>query len=59
MMTSQPPSLPVIDFETIGPPVGSRFPDVALPDQHGRMVGLHAARAGRRALIVFYRSADW
>jgi hypothetical protein len=58
-MTTTPPSLPVIDFETVGPAVGTRFPDVRLPDQNGRMVDLHAARAGRRALIVFYRSADW
>ena len=58
-MTTELPTLPVIDFYTIGPPVGSRFPDVVLPDQHGRMVDLHAARGGRRALIVFFRSADW
>ena len=58
-MTSQPASFPAIDFSTIGPPVGERFPDVVLPDQHGRQVDLHAARAGRRALVVFYRSARW
>jgi peroxiredoxin len=58
-MTAQPPSLPMIDFDTIGPAVGTRFPDVVLPDQTGRTVDLHVARAGRRALIVFYRSADW
>jgi len=58
-MTTQPPSLPVIDFDTIGPAVGTRFPDVRLPDQRGQTVDLHAARAGRSALIVFYRSADW
>jgi peroxiredoxin len=58
-MTTQPPSLPEIDFETVGPAVGTRFPNVALPDQHGQTVDLHAARARRKALIVFYRSADW
>jgi peroxiredoxin len=58
-MTTEVPSLPVIDFDTIGPPVGTRFPDVILPDQRGRTVDLHAARGGRRALIVFFRSADW
>lgn len=58
-MTTQQPSLPVIDFTSIGPAVGTRFPDIVLPDQHGQMVDLHAARAGRRALVVFYRSADW
>jgi hypothetical protein len=39
--------------------VGSIFPDVALPDQHGRLVRLTDARAGRRALIVVFRSAAW
>jgi len=56
---STPPTLPVLNFESIGPPVGSRFPDVRLPDQSGRLVDLHAERARRRALIVVYRSARW
>jgi len=51
--------LPFVDFGRIGPPVGSRFPDVSLPDQTGRLVDLHAERGDRRALIVFYRSARW
>jgi peroxiredoxin len=58
-MTTELPSLPLIDFQTIGPAVGSRFPDVLLHDQHGGTVDLHASRGGRRALIVFFRSADW
>ena len=53
------PQLPVLDFSQIGPPVGSRFPDVHLPDQTGRLVDLHAARGDRRALVVLYRSARW
>jgi hypothetical protein len=32
---------------------------MVLPDQHGVTVDLHAARGGRRSLVVFYRSADW
>ena len=48
-----------IDFSHIGPAVGARFPDVVLPDQHGHLVQLHQARAGRRALVVFHRSASW
>jgi len=48
-----------LDFATIGPAVGDRFPDVILPNQHGSSVNLHAARAGRRALVVFHRSAGW
>jgi peroxiredoxin len=53
------PEPPYLEFETIGPRVGERFPDVTLPDQHGRMVDLHAARGNDRALVVFYRSALW
>lgn len=48
-----------LNFETIGPRVGDLFPDVRLPDQAGRTVDLHADRAGRRALVVFHRSAAW
>jgi peroxiredoxin len=52
-------TLPRIDFVRVGPAVGSRFPDVRLPDQTGTLVDLHAARRGRRALVVFHRSARW
>jgi peroxiredoxin len=58
-MTTHPPSLPTINFDAVGPTVGVRFPDLRLPDQTGAIVDLHVARAGRRALVVFYRSADW
>ena len=52
-------ALPPRDFTRIGPPAGSRFPDVVLPDQSGAPVDLHRARRGRRALIVVHRSAEW
>lgn len=52
-------ALPPRDFNRIGPGVGEPFPDVTLPDQSGTTVDLHARRAGRRALVVFYRSAEW
>ena len=58
-MTTQAPSLPVLDFTKIGPALGQRFPDLVLPDQHGQPIDLHAARRGWRALVVFYRSASW
>ena len=48
-----------IDFIRIGPAVGARFPDVILPDQHGRQIEVHKARNGQRALVVFHRSAGW
>jgi hypothetical protein len=50
---------PAPDFSQIGPPMGERFPDVVLPDQHGGLVDLHAVRGERRALIIFHRSARW
>ncbi len=49
----------MLDFSAIGPAVGERFPDVTLPDQHGRAVDLHAARGSRPALVIFHRSAKW
>ncbi len=52
-------ALPYLDFNQIGPKLGERFPDVALPDQTGALVDLHRARGDRRALIVFYRSLVW
>ncbi|HEX9015722.1 MAG TPA: hypothetical protein VF960_06920 [Chloroflexota bacterium] len=58
-MSGLHPSYQLLDFSRIGPEVGTRFPDVVLPDQNGRMVDLHAARAGRRALVFFQRSASW
>lgn len=53
------PAMPKVDFTSIGPNVGDRFPDIRLPDQRGDNVDIHAARAGRPALVVFYRSARW
>ncbi len=53
------PALPVLDFSYIGPAVGEPLPDIVLPDQHGQLLDLHAAHAGQRALVVFYRSAAW
>jgi peroxiredoxin len=51
--------LPPRDFAAIGPMEGRRFPDVRLPDQTGALVDVHTHRAGRPALVVFYRSAEW
>ena len=48
-----------IDFTHIGPVIGEHFPDVSLPDQHGKTLDLHQARAGRRAVVLFHRSASW
>lgn len=47
------------NYADIGPTIGERFPDVRLPDQAGELIDLHQARAGRPAVVVFYRSARW
>jgi len=58
-MSALHPATPVLDFSQIGPAAGARFPDIALPDQNGRMVDLHAARGERRGLVLFQRSVVW
>jgi hypothetical protein len=64
-VTQPPPSVPATqripptdDFPT-GPAAGARFPDFTLRNQRNEPVRLENARAGRRALIVFQRSARW
>jgi hypothetical protein len=47
------------DYTQIGPRIGESFPNVVLPDQSGRPIDLHRVRRGRRAIVVFYRSASW
>lgn len=56
---SQEPKLQSVDFDGVGPNVGDRFPDVYLQDQHGDVIDLHADRAGRKAIVDVFRSADW
>jgi hypothetical protein len=47
------------DPSQLGPAVGTRFPDIALPDQSGTPLDLHAYREGRPTLFVVHRSALW
>ena len=42
-----------------GPAIGERLPDFELPDARGRLINFHEDRAGRKAALVFYRSAVW
>ena len=42
-----------------GPEVGALLPDFELPDAFGNNVSFHHDRAGRKAALVFYRSAVW
>ena len=48
-----------VDFQNLGPAVGEAFPGVQLADYDGSAFDLHEDRAGRPALVVFYRSARW
>lgn len=48
-----------VDFEHLGPAEGELFPGLALRGIDGKFIDLHADRAGRPALVVFYRSARW
>jgi len=42
-----------------GPDVGELLPDFTLPDAQGQLVHFHADREGKKAALVFYRSAVW
>ena len=42
-----------------GPSIGTRIEDFELVDAFGRWVRLSKVAQGRRALILFYRSASW
>ncbi len=42
-----------------GPEIGQRLPDFTLPSAGGTMVDYHSDRAGRKSVVVFYRSAVW
>lgn len=46
------------EFPT-GPEVGARLPDVVARHHNGSLVDVHRHRAGRPAVVVFYRSAVW
>ena len=48
-----------VDVSTLGPQVGERIPDFALPDQHGRTRTLDSIMGEKGAMILFHRSADW
>lgn len=48
-----------IDVSSLGPRVGEKVPDFALPDQHGRVRTLDSVMGERGAMLVFHRSADW
>lgn len=48
-----------VDVSSLGPQVGERIPDFALPDQYGKVRTLDSILGERGAMIVFHRSANW
>jgi hypothetical protein len=48
-----------VDVASLGPQVGEKIPDFALPDQYGRIQTLDTIMGERGAMLVFHRSADW
>jgi len=46
------------DFPT-GPAIGERLPEFVLPNQDGTPVDFDKDRAGRKAVVVFFRSVVW
>ena len=48
-----------VDLSSLGPQVGERVPDFALPDQHGAIQTLDSIMGERGAMLLFHRSADW
>jgi peroxiredoxin len=42
-----------------GPAIGEKLPDFTLNDQWGNELHFAAARAGKKALVLFHRSASW
>ena len=52
-------TMPAVDFDRVGPRIGTRLSEVVLPNQNGDVVDLHETRSGRPALLVVFRSAGW
>ena len=48
-----------IDVASLGPQIGERVPDFALPDQAGRIRTLDSIRGPNGTMLLFHRSADW
>ena len=48
-----------IDVASLGPQVGERIPEFAIPDQNGTVQTLESIMGEEGAMILFHRSADW
>lgn len=53
-----PRNSPTGEFPT-GPAVGTPLPPIVARDHTGETIDVHRLRAGRPAVVVFYRSAVW
>ncbi len=53
-----PRSDPLGDFPT-GPAVGAALPDIVVKRNDGSALDVHEHRAGKPAIVVFFRSAVW
>lgn len=58
--TQQPaPPVTTPDVTKLGPQVGQKVPDFALPDQNGQNRTLASLSGPKGLVLVFNRSADW
>ena len=48
-----------VDVASLGPQIGERVPDFALPDQNGRVRTRDSILGPNGAILLFHRSADW
>ena len=48
-----------VDLSSLGPQVGEKVPNFALPDQDGTIQTLDSIMGERGAMLLFHRSADW
>ena len=48
-----------VDVSSLGPQVGKRVPDFALPDQNCKIWTLDSITGEKGAMILFHRSANW
>jgi len=58
-MTTQAQDRQPVDLTSLGPQIGEKVPDFALPDQNGDIQTLESIMGERGAMLVFHRSANW
>jgi len=58
-MTTQAQDRQPVDVKSLGPQIGEKVPDFALPDQNGEIQTLESIMGERGAMLMFHRSANW